>query len=234
MGAALYTRAAAGYDHVFADVTRLFVPSLLRAARLSPGQHVLDVATGTGEAAEAAAAIVGPTGTVVAGDISPAMLDVARRKLRGSPVMLERLDAHALPYPDERFDAVICQLGLMLFSDPPLALSEFRRVLRREGRVGVAVSTMPERTLYLRICETIARHVSNRANTLDRVFNIAEAGSLHTLLAGAGFRDIRVESECRDLRFASFDDYFSDIENGANSERAGVRVPSGECASPCS
>jgi ubiquinone/menaquinone biosynthesis C-methylase UbiE len=215
MSEILYAVGATGYDDTFADVTDLFLPALLRAARLATGQHVLDVATGTGVAAQGAAAIVGPSGRVIAGDISPAMLEVARRKLRESPVTVDTLDAHALPFADGHFDAVICQLGLMLFSDRPRALAEFRRVLRPDGRVAVSVSTTPERTLYLRVSAAIARHVPSKASTLNRCFDIADAGRLGALLADAGFRDIQVESECRELRFASFDTYFGDIENGA-------------------
>jgi ubiquinone/menaquinone biosynthesis C-methylase UbiE len=227
MGESLYYYGgAAGYDDAFAHVTGLFVPAVLAAARLAPGQQVLDVATGTGEAAQAAAAIVGPSGTVVAGDISPAMLDIARCKLNAVPVTFERFDAHALPYPDGRFDAVICQLGLMLFADPACALAEFHRVLRAGGRVAASVTTTPERTLYMRIGATIARHVPSKADMFNRNFNIPDPDHLHTLLADAGFRDIRVESECNELRFASFDDYFSGIENGATlSGQEYVRLP---------
>ena len=178
MSEAIYTVGAIGYDHTFADVTGLFLPALLQAARLAPGQNVLDVATGTGVAAQAAAAIVGPSGSVVAGDISPDMLEVARRKLREARVTLDTLDAHALPYADERFDAVICQLGLMLFSNPVRALAEFHRVLRPDGRVAVSVSTTPERTLYLRISAAIARHVQSKASTLSRYFDIGDGGRL--------------------------------------------------------
>jgi ubiquinone/menaquinone biosynthesis C-methylase UbiE len=221
-----YQSGASGYDEAFAHVTGLFVPPLLAAARLAPGQHILDVATGTGEAAQAAAAVVGPTGTVVAGDISPAMLDIARRKLDAVPVTFERFDAHALPYPDGRFDAVICQLGLMLFADPARALAEFHRVLRVGGRVAATVTTTPERTLYMRIGATIARHVPSIADTFNRNFNIPDAEHLKALLADAGFCDVRVESECNELRFASFDDYFSDIENGATlSGQEFARLP---------
>jgi ubiquinone/menaquinone biosynthesis C-methylase UbiE len=208
------------------EVTGLFLPALLQVALLAPGQHVLDVATGTGVAAQAAATIVGPSGSVVAGDISPAMLEIARRKLREAPVTFESLDAHALPYPDEHFDAVICQLGLMLFSDPAGALAEFRRVLRPDGRVAVSVSTTPERTLYLRISAAIARHVPSKASTLNRYFDIPDAGRLGALLAEAGFRDIQIESECSELQFASFEEYFNDIENGATlSGQEYVRLP---------
>ncbi len=54
--------AAAGYDRSVGVMTRRIVPALLRAARLAPGQRVLDIATGTGAAAEIAAAVVGPSG----------------------------------------------------------------------------------------------------------------------------------------------------------------------------
>jgi ubiquinone/menaquinone biosynthesis C-methylase UbiE len=215
MSAPLYWSGAIGYDDVFAHATGFFVPALLAAAGVAPGQHVLDVATGTGIAAAAAAAIVGPSGSVVAGDISPAMLDVARRKLTEAPVTFERLDAHALPYPDGRFDAVICQLGLMLFAEPGHALAEFNRVVRAGGRVAATVTTTPDRTLYMRIGATIARHVPSKADTFNRYFNISDAGRFRALLAGAGFRDIRVESKCSEVQFASFDDYFSGVENGA-------------------
>ena len=215
MSRAVYTVGAIDYDNVFAHATRLFVPPLIAAARLAPGQHVLDVATGTGAAAQAAVERVGPSGVVVAGDISPAMLDVARRKLNEGPVTFEIFDAHALPYPDGRFDAVICQLGLMLFADPGRALAEFHRVLRGDGRVAVSVTTTPERTLYMRIGATIARHIPSRAASFDRYFGIGDAGRLEALLADAGFRDVHVESECSELQFTSFDEYFSGIEHGA-------------------
>jgi cyclopropane fatty-acyl-phospholipid synthase-like methyltransferase len=55
--------AAAGYDRAFARVTTHFVPFLLRAAHITPGMRVLDIATGTGLAAEAALHVVGPTAT---------------------------------------------------------------------------------------------------------------------------------------------------------------------------
>jgi protein-L-isoaspartate O-methyltransferase len=67
--------AAAEYDRAFAHVTAYFMPFLLRAAHIAPGMHVLDIATGTGLSAEAAVAAVGPTGHVIAADLSPAMAE---------------------------------------------------------------------------------------------------------------------------------------------------------------
>jgi ubiquinone/menaquinone biosynthesis C-methylase UbiE len=76
-----YDASAGTYDQVFGRVSREFVPTLLRAARLAPGMSVLDIATGTGNVAETALAAVGPSGHVTATDLSSAMLERARERL---------------------------------------------------------------------------------------------------------------------------------------------------------
>ena len=226
MSEPLYSTTSEGYDALFARVTRLFIPALLQAARIASGHHVLDVATGTGAAAQAAAAIVGPAGSVIGGDISPSMLDVARRNLEGTGIGLEVFDGHALPYADGRFDAVICQLGLMFFDDQALGLSEFRRVLRFGGWTVVSVTPTPERSLFGRIGASIGRHVPAKDELLNRFFSVPDAACLDDLLTGAGFRDVLVQSENREIAFASFDDYFRGTEEGAGlSGQEYVRLP---------
>src|SRR5215831_5685772 len=126
-----YDAGAAGYDRIFGFASREFVPTLLRLARLAPGQRVLDVATGTGIAAEAASEVVGPTGFVVAADISVPMLDQARKRLSGLPnISFTVENGQALNLPDANFDTVLCSMGLMMFPDHAKGLSEFHRVLK--------------------------------------------------------------------------------------------------------
>ena len=111
--------AAAGYDDHVGQYTGKLVPRLLEIARLKPGQTVLEVATGTGIAAFAAADVVGKSGGIVATDISPHMLDRARERLasfQNSSFSVE--DGQALSFPDQSFDAVICNMGLMYFPIP--------------------------------------------------------------------------------------------------------------------
>ena len=83
MSSLFYDAGAPGYDQIFGFASREYVPTLLRMARLAPGQQVLDIATGTGVAAEAASKMVGSSGLVVAADISVPMLDEARKRLGG-------------------------------------------------------------------------------------------------------------------------------------------------------
>jgi ubiquinone/menaquinone biosynthesis C-methylase UbiE len=126
--------AATEYDRAFAHVSVHFLPFLLRAARLGPGQRVLDVATGTGIAAEATLRLVGLEGSIVATDLSPEMVEKARQRLEKAPnasVTVE--DGQALSFPDESFDVVLCSLGLMFFPDPLRGICEVRRVLRPGG-----------------------------------------------------------------------------------------------------
>lgn len=222
----IYAGAAEGYDALFARATQLFIPALLHAARIVPGQSVLDVATGTGAAARAAADIVGASGSVIGGDISPAMIETARRNLKGLPVQLEVLDGQALPFPDRQFDAVTCQLGLMFFPDPARGLSEFHRVLRPGGRVAVSVTTTPERSLFARIGAVIARYAPDSAEKLNRFFSIPDAARLRPLMQGAGFREVEVVAESRLIEFASFAAYFRGTETGAGlSGQEFVRLP---------
>src|SRR5262249_27065603 len=148
---------------------------ILRAAQLAPGQHVLDVAAGTGLVTKAIAGAVGKTGTVAAIDISRSMLAVAERRIGAfQNISLEVAEAKALYFPYGEFDAVICSLALMLLSDPHRGTSEFNRVLRRGGRVAVSVETTAERSLTTRINTAIGRHVTARAAAAAAYYSLGE------------------------------------------------------------
>ena len=208
--------AAAGYDRSVGEMTRRIVPALLRAARLAPGMRVLDIATGTGLAAEAAAEAVGPTGQVLAADISPAMVAKARERLGGLPsVVFAVEDGQSLTFPDGSFDAVLCNLGLMYFPAPARGLAEFRRVLRPGGRAAVAVFTRADRALVGGLIRgAIARHVPSKAEEYGRFFSPGEEGRLRQLLEAAGFGAVEVSTKTIPFSFPSFDAYFGGVERG--------------------
>lgn len=210
--------AAAGYDRAVGNMTRQLLPPLLRAAWLAPGMRVLDIATGTGIAAEAAAEAVGLSGHVVATDISPAMIERARERLGGLPnVSFAVEDGQRLVLPDEGFDVVLCNMGLMYFPDPALGLSEFHRVLRPGGRAVVSVNTTPERTLISRVLVIIGRHRPERAAEAARMFSLGDEVQLRTLFGVAGFADVETKTESLRIEFPSFDAYFGGVEQGAGN-----------------
>jgi len=93
----------------------LFVPAVVTAAGVASGSRVLDVSTGTGEAALMMLPIAGASGVVIGADIAPAMAVGARDRLDNRSFCPIAADGQALPFTDGSFDAVVCQLGLQFF-----------------------------------------------------------------------------------------------------------------------
>ena len=111
-----------------------FAEDLIAEAALRPGERVLDVACGTGVVARLAAERVGPSGTVAAVDLDPAMLSVARSvSSTGAAIRWYETSAESIPLPDDAFDVVLCQLGLQLVADQ-------RRTARNAPRAGAAAA----------------------------------------------------------------------------------------------
>jgi ubiquinone/menaquinone biosynthesis C-methylase UbiE len=223
------------YDGYIGRWSRLFVPAVLAAAEIAPGYRVLDISTGTGEAALMALPIVGASGLVIGADISHAMVAAARDRLNEPSFWPVAADGQALPFADGSFDAVICELGLQFFPDPALGLLECRRVLHLGGCAAACVISTPDRAPMAGIlADVISRFLPKQRNILYFSFALADPRRLEQLLASAGFRDIRVEREIREYVIHSFDDYWEPIEAGigslpqaylslANADRRSVR-----------
>jgi ubiquinone/menaquinone biosynthesis C-methylase UbiE len=181
-------------------VPRLFEPwakLLLGEVKLQAGEAVLDVATGPGTVARLAALRVGPRGRIVASDIAPPMLDIARAKpaLDGAAA-IEYVESLAAPLaaPDGAFDAVLCQQGLQFFPDRSAALVEMRRVLRTNGRAGIAVWAELERNQIF-----AAFHAALRGTVPDELADLIRApfswpsgAELKAAAEAAGFRQVHL------------------------------------------
>lgn len=215
MEAISFDAGASAYDRIAGRWSRLYIPTLLAGAKIAAGQRVLDVATGTGEAAVLAASRVEPSGRVLAVDISLPMLHVAHAKAAGRPIALAAMDGQVLACRDRSFDAVICQLGLMFFPDLSRGLVEFRRVLRPRGRVAVCVWSGQERVPMFGILkEALCRQQPAQRDVLHRQFSLGDPDRLKEVLAAAGFRDVSVTRETREIVYESFGDYWDPIEAG--------------------
>lgn len=210
--------AAAGYDQSVGLMTLRYIPPLLRAASIAPGQRVLDIATGTGIAAEAVASAIGPSGSIIAADISPAMVEKARERLtKLANITFAVEDGQTLTFADESFDSVVCNMGLMYFPDPARGLSEFHRVLRPGGRAAVSVLTTPECSAIARVPVIIARHVPARTTEAEQQFALGSEQRLRSLFQEAGFREIQTATETFRFTYPSFDAFFGGVERGAGS-----------------
>jgi ubiquinone/menaquinone biosynthesis C-methylase UbiE len=206
---------ASAYANYIGRWSRLFVPTLLAAADVKRGDRVLDVATGTGEAAQLTLSQVGDAGLVVGADISPAMLDEACARLSSARFLPVVADGQVLVFPSATFDAVLCQLGLMFFPDPSRGLAEFRRVLRPGRRAAVCVISVPERVpMWGILADTLSAHLPDQAKALHLSFSLADPSQLERLFASAGFSDVCVTREMHEGTFESFDEYWAPIEMG--------------------
>jgi SAM-dependent methyltransferase len=128
----LWTGRAAAYERGFARLTVHAAGPLLDAAGVSIGTRVLDVGTGPGVVAGAAAA---RGATVTAVDAEPSMIEAAARNVPGLDVRLAVLPD--LPLPDGEFDAVTGNFVIHATGDPAAVLAELRRVLRPGGRLAL-------------------------------------------------------------------------------------------------
>lgn len=127
------------YHDAFSALTTQSIEPLLDAVLVKKGTTVLDVATGPGYVAAAAAR----RGAVVTGlDFAAAMVAEARR--RYPAVKFQEGDAEELPFPDASFDAVTMNFGLLHLGRPERAIGEACRVLRPGGKFGFTVWAKPE------------------------------------------------------------------------------------------
>lgn len=206
------------YDRWVGRWSRLFVPLVVAAADIAAGDRVLDVSTGTGEAARAVLPCIGASGAVIGLDIAPAMLASARGRLAAPCFLPVAADGEALPFADASFDAVLCQLGLQFFPDPARGLAEFRRVLRPGARLAVCVIATPDKApMWGHLAEALSRRLPAQRALLHLSFSLADAARLRGLFEAAGFGDVAVERVVRQGGFESFDAYWEPVEAGIGS-----------------
>jgi SAM-dependent methyltransferase len=182
---------------------------MLDQARIGPGARVLDLAAGAGGQTIAAARRVGPSGSVLATDISPAILAYAAEAARTAGlanVEVREMDGEALEVEDGTFDAVISRVGLIYFPDQERALREIHRVLRPGGRLSAIVYSTAERNPFFSIPVAIIRRIADLpapAPGLPGPFSLGSPGVLETAYANAGFAEVDVRALDAPVRFST-------------------------------
>jgi SAM-dependent methyltransferase len=178
---------AAMYEQFF--VPAMFAPwaeVLFGHAALRSREAVLDLACGTGVVARRAAPMVGSDGRVVALDLNPAMLAVARNLAVPSGSRVEWLEgnAMALPFANSSFDVVLCQHGLTFFPDRAAAAREMGRILKPGGRALVLVLQSLERhPVFAALVESLARRLSQPEAGFMVPFALSDVTELRRVFA---------------------------------------------------
>ena len=196
--------AARAYEDLFVKgLFQEWTSRVMDAAQIRSGHRVLDVACGTGVLARDAAMRVQPTGFVAGLDPIPGMLALAEQ-ITPTVDWWEGV-AESLPFPDQSFDTVVSQFGLMFFSDRRQAISEMLRVLKPQGQLAVAVWDSIDRIpAYLIEVDLLERVAGKRAaDALRAPFVLGDREKLATLFENAGTPSVEIRTQHGTARFPS-------------------------------
>jgi ubiquinone/menaquinone biosynthesis C-methylase UbiE len=208
----LFDGAAERYDREGPRVFEKFGAHLIEWINLQPGMRVLDAATGKGAVLVPAAQRVGANGHVIGIDLSNEMIVQTAhlaRELGLSNVETRKMDAEQLEFADESFDCVTCAFSLFFFPSMNVALTEMRRVLKKDGRIGIALfggAPAPFTPAWGIFAEQ-ARAYGIAVRTPQKVVYSAE--DVLSLLSQAGFGNTQIQSETYDIVYTNVEDWWA-------------------------
>jgi ubiquinone/menaquinone biosynthesis C-methylase UbiE len=224
--------AAPGWARWEATVAAWMAPAtdiMLAMAGVDVGTRVLDLASGAGSQTLQAARRVGPQGHVVASDIADTMLHHVRENARAAGlanVTTIGKAAEDLDVAPHSFDAAICRLGLMLFTEPARALAAVRRALRPGGKVAGVVFTTPGANPFMAApMQILLRHAGKRppAPGQPGIFSLGAPGVLERLLADTGFGAVEQRIVTVPLRMLSAAQALVMMQEAFGAYRAVIR-----------
>lgn len=185
---------------------------MLERAAVTSGMRVLDLAAGTGDQTVLAARVVGPSGSVLATDISASMLDAAVQAAREADldnIATHVADASLLDLPSDSFDAAICRFGLMFMPDLAAALGHIRRVLKPGAKFAALVWSTEDRNPYIGLQLKVVRDMGRMPSpppSLARTVSLSDRGKLAEAFTAAGFADVDVSAIPTPRNFESVED----------------------------
>jgi SAM-dependent methyltransferase len=221
-----WERASSFYTDAFGPLTVQAAPALLDVVGATRGTVMLDVASGPGLVAAAAAA----RGARVTGvDFASTMVDQARR--RHPAVVFREGDAEALAFADGSFDAVVMSFGMLHLARPDAAIAEAHRILRLGGRYAFTVWTGPEKAVGFGMALRAIEKFGNTQVALPDgppFFRFSDVDATRVTLEQAGFINVEVRELPLGWRLTSADDVFEALSRGGVRTAAVLRAQTPE------
>jgi ubiquinone/menaquinone biosynthesis C-methylase UbiE len=172
---------------------------LVELATVGPGDCVLDIATGLGEPAATAARRVGASGHVEGIDLSPGMLEFARRRatrLGLENVTFREADADNLRSDGAEYDAILCRWGLMFMTDLEATLRTFRSLLKPGGKFAAAIWGPPDSAPSLSLGNRIVLNYLDLPPPNEGIgtpFSLSDVEAAMRVFEDAGFQNVEGE-----------------------------------------
>lgn len=181
-------------DYDSSEIAHRRANLLLKFAQLQPGQKILDVATGTGLIAIAAAQIVGDKGKVIGVDIATVLLNQAQQKIANAGLQnidLIEGDADYLDYSKNSFDVIFCSSAIVCFIDIPTVLNNWYRFLKPGGMV--AFHAWDETSMMTPVIMAASARCGVNLPNIHALLGTPE--KCKNMLQIAGFQNIEVKTE---------------------------------------
>ena len=201
---------------------------LIELASINSSSKVLDIATGIGEPVITVAKKIGTgNGRVIAIDISPQMLSIARQ--RASSLGLQDViefkggDAETIELPASTFNTVLCRFGLMFLPDLKTGMSNIHRLLVQGGYLAAAVWASPDKVPFITLALNIVLKETNTPQPAPGIpgpFSLSDESILKDLFIKSNFADIIIDRIEVVFTFDSAEDYTRFVHETAAPIRA--------------
>lgn len=212
-----WDKYSVGWDKWDETIANIILPvgdKMLDTLKLAGDEHILDVASGTGQPGISQARML-PNGKVTGLDLSQQMVNVANRKAAEKGISNYHSvcgDATSMPFEDNSFDHVLCRFGIMFFPNMVEGVSEMVRVLKPGGKVTLAVWAEPGNNPFLTILAGTAKEILQLPDPppdSPGVFRCGASGLITQIMKDAGLQIISEESLSGNSTFESTEKYWT-------------------------
>ncbi len=163
-----------------------------------PAGKLLELACGTGQVTQRLASQVPSAVTILATDLSPEMMEIAKKKVNAPNVEWDDVDMCNIPYDNDSYDLVVCQFGAMFASDKRKAFDEILRILKPGGRLLFNTwGLLSNNKVFELFNETLVKVINVDLAGLEQgPFSMQDQRVTRQLLEKVGYQSIQVDKVC--------------------------------------